>query len=194
MVKLLISTAVAAAAMAVASPAAAQYYPQPNYGYNDDRGYNSGNWGSIRSYQTRVDRLRHEIRQLDRRNILSESEARRLDDEARRLRRDIQLAGFNGFSRSERYELDRRLQNLRLLIRREASDGNRYGDRRFDTYNDGRWQDPYGRWNDASDTRWQDREGKWHDKHEKWHDRNERKQEREHDRSGYYGNDRHDDD
>lgn len=189
MVKLLISTAVAAAAMMVASPAAAQYYPQPNYGYNDNRGYNSGNWGSIRSYQTRVDRLRQEIRQLDRRNILSEREARRLDNLARDLRRDIQRAGVNGFSRSERYQLDRRLQNLELLVRREATDGNRYRDRRFDQHNDGRWQDPYGRWYDSSDTRWQDREGKWHDKHEKWHDRTERKHERVHDRNGDHDND-----
>lgn len=184
MVKLLISAAVAAASLAVSSPAAAQYYPQPNYGYNN-YGYNRGNWGSVRSFQTRVDRLRQEIRLLDRRNILSDSEARRLNNIARDLRRDIQFAGANGFSRSERYDLERRIRNLQLLIRREAADGNRFGNRRFDNYDGGRWQDPYGRWYDASDTRWQDRDGKWHDKHERWHDRNERKHDR-------YGD--HDDD
>ena len=77
--KFLIPAAVAAGAMTIAAPAAAQWAPPPPvYGapYGNAYGYN--NHGQFRSLQVRIDRLEREIRRLDQRNILSNREAARL--------------------------------------------------------------------------------------------------------------------
>src|SRR5688572_14312493 len=69
----LISLAAAASALAVATPAAAQIFPQPQgyaHGYYDNR-------GQARRLSVRIDNIQRQIHHLDRRNILSEREARR---------------------------------------------------------------------------------------------------------------------
>ena len=60
--KVLISLAVAASALAVATPASAQYFPAPQgnaYGYNN-------NYGQVRRLQARIDQIQRQITMLDR--------------------------------------------------------------------------------------------------------------------------------
>ena len=135
--KFLISAAIVASGFAVASPAAAQYYPQPQ---GNASGYYN-NQGQARSLLARVDRVRNEIRMLDRRNILSNREANRLDRQAIDLRNRVRTASYNGLNRNERYSIETRIVRLERSVRIQATDGNRRVG-----YNDGRWQDQYGRW------------------------------------------------
>ena len=116
--KLMISVATAVSALAVAAPASAQFYPQPRgYGY----GYN--NHGQVRALQARLDRIQRQIYQLDRRNVLSNKEGRRLRDDARDLERRIYHAGRNGISPNEWRNLEYRIQRLEQTLYRDANDG-----------------------------------------------------------------------
>ena len=120
--KFLVSAALMASTVAVAAPAAAQWAPPMPQGYA--YGYH-GNYGQIRRLEARVDQIRREIRQLDRRNILSERESRRLRDEARELDRRINHLARNGFSGRDRYDIERRIARLEYRIRRDVNDGHR---------------------------------------------------------------------
>ena len=124
--KFILSAALLASTVAVAAPASAQWAPPaPNgnaYGYNN-------NYGQVRRLQARVQHVRNEIRQLDRRNILSEREARRLDQDAREIQYRIQRLGNNGINNRERYEIERRVDRLERNVQREARDYNRYDNR-----------------------------------------------------------------
>jgi hypothetical protein len=144
--KFLISAAVAATALAAAAPAAAQYYPPQPQGY----GYgHHDNYGQIRRLQARIDHIQRLIRQLDRRNIISNREAARLMDDSRDLERRLHRSARFGLSGQERYAVERRLVNLERRLWRDARDGNRWGDRRYgDRDHDGRrdrWEDDRGR-------------------------------------------------
>jgi hypothetical protein len=151
--KFLVPAFILASTLATAAPAAAQWAPAPQgYGY----GYN--NYGQVRRLEARVDQLRRNIRQLDRRNILSEREARRLGEEARYLDHRINVLAQNGFNRRDRYDIERRIARLEQHIAREANDGNRYAynngyngvdrdrDGRDDRFEDDRGRDHDGRW------------------------------------------------
>lgn len=130
MLKLLISAAVAAGALTVAAPAAAQYYPAPQgYGY----GYHN-NYGQIRSLQVRVDNLRRHIDRLDSRNRVSEREADRLRGQANDLRRDLRRASRNGLHPTERYRIERRIAQLEYRVQRDVRDG-RWGYNGYNGYN-----------------------------------------------------------
>lgn len=116
----LISLAVAASALAVATPASAQYFPQPQ---GHALGYN--NYGHVRSLQARVNNLQRRIVQLDRRNILSNREAARLRHDARELERRLYRSARNGLHPREAYDLERRVARLEQRIHLEARDGRR---------------------------------------------------------------------
>lgn len=134
---LIVSLAAAASALAVASPAAAQWgqYPAPQgYGYGYGQQHN---YGQMRALQVRVQQLRDMIRRLDRRDRLSSREARRLDYHAVALQRQIHAAGYRGLNRRERFEIERRIEGLRQAIRYEARDGNRWGWNGHDGYGNG---------------------------------------------------------
>lgn len=149
--KFLFSAVLLGSTVAMAVPAAAQWappVPQGNaYGYQ-------GNYGQIRRLEARVDHVRRTIRQLDRRNILSDGEARRLSAEGRWLDQRINQLAQNGFNNRDRHEIERRLARLEVRIRREANDGNRYG------YNG---QNGYDRDRDGRDDRYEDDRGSDHD-------------------------------
>jgi hypothetical protein len=156
--KVLIALAGAASALAVATPAAAQYYPgpPPPYGapYGNAYGYN--NYGHVRALQVRLNNLERQIQRLDRRDRVSEREARRLREEARDLERRLAYASRGGLSPREFASIEYRLQRLEQHIWREANDGNRWrNDRR-----DGRWID---RDRDGRNDRWEDDRGYRHD-------------------------------
>jgi hypothetical protein len=163
--KILISAALAASTLAVAAPAAAQWAPpQPQgYGY----GYH-GNYGQVRRLQARVDQLQREIRQLDRRNILSNREARRLMDESRGIEYRLRQSAYNGLNWNESRQIDVRIGRLEQRIFREARDGNRYAyngnyrDYDRDGINDRR-DGHIDRDRDGRDDRWEDDRGRDHD-------------------------------
>ena len=149
--KVLISLAVAASALAVATPASAQYFPGPQgnaYGYN--------NSGQARRLDARIDAIQRQIRVLDRRNILSDREARRLFNDSRELERRLRIAARNGLHPQERYDIERRLARLEQRLFRDARDGNRWGS------HDGRYGG-YDRDRDGRDDRYEDDRGTRHD-------------------------------
>ncbi len=142
--KTLISLAVAASALAVATPASAQYFPQPQgnaYGYN--------NYGHVRALHARVNNLQRQIINFDRRNVLSNREAARLRNEARELEQRLLRNARNGLNQREAYDIERRLVRLEQRVQRQAMDGRRGGiyidrdrDGRPDRYEDDRGRYP----------------------------------------------------
>jgi hypothetical protein len=146
--KLTITLAAAASALAFAAPASAQYWPVPapvpqgyGYGYHD-------NYGQVRRLQVRIDQIQRQIQRLDRRNILSEREARRLFQDSRELERRLFIASRNGLHPQERYEIERRLARLEQRLWRDARDGHRWGP---NAYQGGY----YDRDRDGRDDRWE---------------------------------------
>ena len=145
----LISLAAAASALAVATPASAQYYPVPQgnaYGYNN-------NYGQVRRLDARIDAIQRQITRLDRRNILSDREARRLRNDSREIERRLHFAARNGLHPQERFDIERRIARLEHRLFRDARDGNRWGrdDHRYGSYDrdrdgrDDRWESDRGR-------------------------------------------------
>ncbi|QIK77740.1 hypothetical protein G7077_01240 [Sphingomonas piscis] len=152
--KLLIAAATAASALAVAAPASAQYYPQPQRApYGNAYGYN--NYGQVRSLQARVNNLQRRIDMMDRRNVLSNKEARKLRDDARDLERRLWNSGRNGINPREYANIEQRIQRIEYRVMRDANDGRGgWGDQRYrngyvDRDRDGRddrREDDRGRW------------------------------------------------
>lgn len=177
--KFLISAVVATSALAVAAPAAAQYYPAPQYsGYNRGYGYQNnwlydfGNQRYARMMQDRVQRIRHDIRQMGAQRILSFSEARSLDNQARYLQDRIYRSSRNGVNHNEARNIDRSVRRLEERVIREANDWNRHaGVRRYNPYNYGQYWNQYGNYaygdrdRDGRDDRYEDDHGYRHDSH-----------------------------
>ena len=156
----MISLATAAAALVVATPASAQYFPQPQ-GYpqgGQGQGYAYGGWhnsGQARALKARIDGIQRQIYVLDRRNILSDREARRLMQDSRELERRLRIVRQNGLHPQERYDIERRLARLERRLFRDARDGNRWGN--------GSNQHGYDRDRDGRDDRYEDDRGRDHD-------------------------------
>jgi hypothetical protein len=151
--KVPISVAAAVSALAIVTPASAQYYPAPQgpvngYGY----GYNN-NYGSVRSLQVRIDRLQQRIARFDSRDRVSEREARRLREESRDIEKRLAKALRNGLNPQEYASVNYRIQRLEQRIYRDANDGNRWG-------NNDQWRD---RDRDGRNDRWEDDRGRDHD-------------------------------
>ena len=150
---LILSIATAASALAISSPAMAQYYPQPQ-GYG--QGYNQGyhHRGHARVLDARIDRLQKEIRRLDKRNILSEREADRLIQQSRELEARLARMARNGFTGGESRAIENGIARLEQRIFRQANDRDRRGwdDRR---YGDNNWD----RDRDGRDDRYEDDRG-----------------------------------
>ena len=129
--KYLIPIAAAASALAVAAPASAQFAP-PVYRYHP---YNYGNGFEGHRFaaemNNRVQRVRQDIRQMERRRILSFSEGRALEGEAANLQRRIFFASRNGIQPGEARGLENAIRRLEYRVQREATDfNNRPGYRR----------------------------------------------------------------
>ena len=137
--KFLISVAAAGAALAVAAPAAAQYYPQQPYGsaYNG-YGYNGYGYGQVRALQARIDAVEYRIRMLDRRNYIRDGRADRLKDEARQLEHRLHRAARSGLNPYEANDIQLRLARLEQRVQYASSfrddrygrDNDRYADYR----------------------------------------------------------------
>ena len=152
--KFLVSAALATAMFAAAAPAAAQWAPNGNaYGYN--------NRGQVQRLEARVNQVRGQIRQLDRRNILSDRKARRLGEEARYLDQRINRLAQNGFNRRDRQDIEVRLARLEQRINRDVNNGrgnNGYGNGN-NGYGNG--YNSYDRDRDGRDDRYEDDRGRY---------------------------------
>jgi opacity protein-like surface antigen len=140
----LISAATVIAAMAAASPAAAQYYPTQNnpygqqqgyaqQGYGQPQGYGYGNQyqgqqGLVRSYMVRADQLRQRVDRMDGRDRINERMAARLRGAAIDLQNRTRSYARDGLNSSERRDLDNRLAMLEQGLRQAREGrGNGYG-------------------------------------------------------------------
>lgn len=166
----LISLAAAASAVAIGSPASAQWAPpppQPGYGgqHYGGPGYGMPGYGApgygdfarMHSLQQRVEQLRQRIHRLDRMNRLSNREARRLNGHAVALQRRIAHASYRGISPWERHDLERRIEGLRQAVRYASRDGNR----RWGWNGHDRFDNSYGYYGSRDDRRDRDRDGRW---------------------------------
>lgn len=118
--KFLIPAIGVVSALAMAAPAAAQYAPRPYDGYH--RGYEDRDFAG--RLLERVNRIQHQIRDLEYRRVLSGREARYLDYEAMNLRRSIYRDSRNGIQPGEAQRTEERLRRLEYRVQREASDFN----------------------------------------------------------------------
>jgi hypothetical protein len=120
--KITISLIAAGAALAAATPAAAQYYgaPQPGpYGYNN--GFR-GNWGQVRALQVRIDNVERQIDRLDRRDRIRDRSADRLRDEANRIEDRLHRAARGGLNPNEARDIEYRIQRLEQRIQYSMND------------------------------------------------------------------------
>ena len=159
--KFIIAIAAGASALAVATPAAAQYYQgNPGYGYNNGYGYGRANYGQVRSLQARVNNLQRQIDRLAQRRAITRDEHNGLQRDARQVERRLYNSGRNGLSGREFAEIQNRISWLERRISNEVRDGRRWGsnDRRWD--NDRRWSD---RDRDGRNDRYEDDRGRDHD-------------------------------
>ena len=150
---LLLSIATAASALAIASPAAAQWgQPQP---YGNSGGYHHP--GHARMLNVRIDRLQKEIRRLDKRNVLSNREAGRLMQQSRELEQRLRYVSRNGFSGRESAYIENGIARLEQRIFRQARDRN---GRNGNQWGNSGWSD---RDRDGRDDRYEDDRGRDHD-------------------------------
>jgi hypothetical protein len=148
--KLVLSLAAAGAALAVASPAAAQFYPQPQpYGYNG--GYN--NFGQVRALKARIDRLQWQIERFKDRSGLRNRDANRLRKEARRIEDRLDRAQRFGLNAYEANDIQMRITQLEQQLRYTAGNG-------YNGYNNGGYYNGGDRTNrdDRYDGRRRDRD------------------------------------
>jgi len=144
--KFVISLAAAGAALIVASPAAAQYYPQPQQPY-DYNGYNGGygaqpygyngygfnhGYGQVRALQARIDALQNRIRYAGVRG----RSAQRLREEARNLEWRLRNAARNGLNPYEVNDIANRIARLEQRVNYAmAYRGRGYGYTGYNGYN-----------------------------------------------------------
>jgi hypothetical protein len=162
---MIIAIAAAGTALAVATPAATQYYPQPqqpynNNNYNNYNGYGRNNWGQVRSLEVRLNNVERQINRLDRRDRIGNNSADRLRDEANRLEQRLRYAGRGGFNPNEANDINVRIARLEQRVQYAMQNRNgRYGWNN-NGYNNGQFVD---RDRDGRDDRYEDDRGHDHD-------------------------------
>ena len=162
-----LTLAVAGAAIAAAAPASAQFYPAqapygyapyPGAGYQNNWLFNFRDQRYARMMQDRVQRIRHDIRQMGAQRILSRSEVRDLDREAVAVEQRIWRYSRNGVSINDARKIDNRVRRLEDRVMREANDWNRRaGVRRYNPYNYSQYYNNYRGQSGYSD---RDRDGR----------------------------------
>lgn len=125
--KLMISLAAAGTALAFATPAAAQYYPQQPQPYGYGNGYNNGynSYGQVRALQARIDALQNQIRYLGRGYGGRDNSADRLREESRNLERRLRQASRFGLNPYEANDIQRRIAMLEQRV--QYASAGRYG-------------------------------------------------------------------
>lgn len=150
--KVLIALAATGSALAFASPASAQYYPQPQpygqpYGYNGygHNGYNG--YGQVQALQARIDAVQNRIRWMDRRDVIRNRTADRLKDEARDIEKRLHRDARYGLNPYELNNLQTRVARLEQRVQfagaRLGGRNGYYGDRDRDGRDD-RYENDHG--------------------------------------------------
>ena len=116
--KIVLPLIAAGAALAVASPASAQYYPRPavpapGYGYG---------FGQVRALQVRIDNVERQINRLDRRDRIGDRNADRLRDEANRIEDRLHRAARGGLNPYEARDIEYRIQRLEQRVQYSMND------------------------------------------------------------------------
>ena len=124
--KLVITLAACIATAGFAAPASAQWYPPPvyappTYGY----GYGHG-FGQVRALQVRIDRIQRDLRHLAAYRMISHSEFRNRDEDARSIERRLRRAARYGLSPWEAQDVQMRIGRLEYRIARDVRDGRRW--------------------------------------------------------------------
>jgi len=172
--KVVLSVLAAASALAAATPAAAQYYPapQPGYGYNNGyNGYGYNNQGQTGRWAGEVNRIRRDIDMLRSQGRLTNRELRRLNYDTSVVENAIRKYGYNGLTRYEAQDLDRRVHNLHRAVSQMANNRStqRYGNNGYNSYNGNNGYNGYGQdqWvdrdRDGRNDRYEDDRGSRHD-------------------------------
>lgn len=174
--KLVISLAAAGTALAFASPATAQYYPQPQsygygqqYGYPQQYGYGVNNYGQVQALQARIGRVERQIYMLRDRHMIGHEAAHRLADEARELGHRLYHASSDGLNYGEVRAINYRVARLEQRV--QYASANRYGGYGNNGYNG---YGTYGGLNGYN--AYVDRDGDGEndgDEHERWHERHD---------------------
>jgi Spy/CpxP family protein refolding chaperone len=125
--KFLITAAVAAATVATAAPAAAQYRGDDNRGgwnQNDRRGDRQ----AVNQLLRELAQVETRIERAGQRRTISQREYHSLRREAANIRQRLNRASRNGLNRSEVSELRQRINRLeqRVRIERRDNDGRRW--------------------------------------------------------------------
>src|SRR4051812_23192779 len=166
--KFVISLAAAGTALAFASPASAQYYPQPQqpYGYGTPShgyggygaqpyGYNNG-YGQVRTLQARIDRIEYQIQRFDRRDQIRNRSADQLRREARSIEKRLRSASRSGLNPYEANDIAQRIARLEQRVQYAMGHNyNRYG---YNGYNNGGYNVDRDR--DGRDDRYEDDRGR----------------------------------
>jgi hypothetical protein len=121
--KTAVTLAGAAAAVGLAAPAAAQFYPayaRGAYGY----GYNTA--AVVQGMDARVANVRAHIRDLQLHGAIRWNQARNLDRQAFNLQRSIHNSAWHGIGPGEAHSLDIRIANLERRVATAPYRG-RYG-------------------------------------------------------------------
>jgi hypothetical protein len=116
----------AVSALAAATPASAQYFPQP-------RGtmYRQvpQNYGQARALKARLDYTQREIRRLAQNRMISRHEYQNLIRDSREIERRLVYNARDGYGLSpqEAYATERRMVRLEQKIARDVRDGRHWG-------------------------------------------------------------------
>lgn len=125
--KYLVPIVAAASTLAIAVPASAQAWAPPVYNYQPYYyGHGFSGHSFARSMQSRVERIRRDIRQMEYRRILSPRETRALENQAFNLQGRIYRASLNGIQPWEAQRLENQIRRLEYRVSREATDWNRH--------------------------------------------------------------------
>ena len=132
--KFVLSVAGVSAALALAAPAAAQYYPAPPsragaYEHGRGYGFGHGNWQEVREMRMRIDGIRRQIDRLDGRNAIRGRTANHLLDEANRIDRRLNDRARDGLDPREAGDIQFRIQRLEQQVQWARAG-------RFDRYRD----------------------------------------------------------
>ena len=114
----------AVSALAVATPASAQFYPQPR-GYMYQPTYN---YGHARALKARLDYTQREIRRLAQYRMISRNEYHNLIRDSREIEYRLIRNARDGYGLSpqEAYATERRMFRLEQKIARDVRDGRQW--------------------------------------------------------------------
>ncbi|GAA4744575.1 hypothetical protein GCM10023264_07320 [Sphingomonas daechungensis] len=145
--KLTLVLAAAGSALAIATPAAAQYYPQPygnDRGYGNEYGYNRG-YADAGGLHRRIENV---LKSID---GIRPDMRRQIYSEAIGLDRALRMASRNGLNPWEAREFDQRIYQLEIRQGRSSwNRGGRYGGYDDRYYRDDR-RDRRDRWDGDDD-------------------------------------------